>query len=103
MKNGRNQTCFGKADLLSFHSDALWNAESVGSALLAFAVWELCSSCKEVDVGSAEVFEDLLKCLRVAVVEEGEVGLLFEEGQFFTEGVVGEAFACRVVVFLTPL
>ena len=66
-------------------------------------MWELCSSCKEVDVGGAEVFEDLLKRLRVAVVEEGKVGLLFEAGQFFTECGVGETFACRVVVFFASL
>jgi len=101
MQDGRNQPYFWNGDTVAFHSDALRNAKRVGSALLALSAWILRSFLEEVDEGAAQVAEDLLQRLGVTLVEESEVGLLFEEGEFLAHLGEGERLARLLVVILT--
>jgi hypothetical protein len=56
-----------------------------------------------VGEGGAEVLENLLQCLGVAVVEKGEVGMVFEEGQLLAHLCIREGFACLLVVVFASL
>ena len=100
VQDGRNQTYFWNGDTAAFHSNTLRNAKRVGRSLLALSAGILGSFVEEVDEGSAKITEDLLQGLGVAIVEESEVRLLFEESEFLTHLRERERLARLLVVIL---
>ena len=93
MQDNRDKSRLGNGDTIAFQMHSLRDTKGVGSALLALWSWEPCTTLEEVLVGGAKIAQDLLQCLGIAFVEEGEVGLLLEDGKFFTHLGKGERFA----------
>ena len=80
VENDLYQSCLWNVDIITVQSNTLRNAERVGSPLLALTLGKLRPLLEKVDVGSAEVAKHLLQGLRVTFREEGEVGMLLQEG-----------------------